>query len=100
MIISSKQIGEVLKAKNDQRRTGQVEQRPLPGSPVRGRDQVTLSSRATEVSMIRSHLKDVPEVRAERVKEISEALERGDYRVNAEDVADKMVGRLLADRLK
>jgi len=100
MIISSKQIGEVLKVQNDMRAKEQ-EQNSLPNSPLRGKDEVTLSSRAAEVSRVRNYLiKEVPDVRSERVQEISQALERGEYRVSSADVADKMIGRLLADRLK
>lgn len=100
MIISSKQVGEVLKIQKELRPKEQGQDSMLH-SPLRGKDEVTLSSRAAEVSRVRNYLvTEVPEVRSERVKEISQALERGEYQVSPQEVADKMVGRLLADRLK
>ncbi len=100
MIISAKQVSEVLKVQSELKTKGQG-QDAVSKAPLRGKDEVALSSQAAEVSRVRNFLlKEVPDVRAQRVEEISQALERGEYRISSEEVADKMVGRLLADRLK
>ena len=99
MIISSKQIGELLKLQSGIK--PKESEHHLSSAPLQGKDEVAFSSRASEVSRIRNLLlKDVPDVRTERVEEIAAALAKGEYRIAPSDVAEKMVGRLLADRLK
>jgi len=42
----------------------------------------------------------LPDVRAERVAEVMAAMEKGDYSPSSIEVAEKMLGRLIADRLR
>ena len=45
-------------------------------------------------------LKDIPDVREEIVEEIRARIEQDDYQVSGEDVADMMMRRRAADRLR
>ena len=66
-------------------------------SPIQKQDEVILSSQAQEISLAQKVLKDVPEVRADKVKAFSEQISAGTYSVKAEDIAQKMLdGGLLA----
>lgn len=98
MIISRSQIGQTLQAYADQLRG-----RPSPAEPPRrkaGHDKVVLSPEAARLSEACRLLKSVPEVRADRVNEVSQAIARGEYRVSGQDIAEKLCGRLLVDRIK
>ncbi len=45
-------------------------------------------------------LKDVPEIREDIVKDLKERILKGDYKVSGHDVADMMLRRLAADRIR
>lgn len=58
------------------------------------KDEVALSETAKDFQTILSKLKDVPEVREDKVEAIKKQIQAGTYNVKAEDVADKMLSRL------
>ena len=45
-------------------------------------------------------IKDLPDTRPERLAEVVSALDRGVYSPSADEVAEQMLGRLIADRLR
>lgn len=49
---------------------------------------------------MQAQLASVPEIRSDRVAELRAALLKGTYQVPASAVAEKMLGRALADRLR
>ena len=63
-------------------------------------DEVLLSSEAQELQQAVSAIKALPGVREDRVQELTPLVESGQYKVDAAKIADQMLGRLLADRLK
>ena len=63
-------------------------------------DEVVLSSEAQELQQNVSAIKALPDVRADRVAELTPLVESGQYKVDAAKIADQMIGRVLADRLK
>jgi negative regulator of flagellin synthesis FlgM len=64
-------------------------------------DEVVLSSEAQEIQQAVSAIKALPEVREDRVQELTPLVESGQYKVDAAKIADQMIGRALADdRLK
>lgn len=63
-------------------------------------DAVVLSSEAQDLQQKISTIKALPEVRADRVNELSLKVESGQYQVDASNIADQMIGRALADKLK
>jgi negative regulator of flagellin synthesis FlgM len=99
MIISGKQIQSIMKVYAEQS-TSVKSSRTQSGSPVQKKDEVILSTKAQEFGQIYQAIKAMPEVREDKVKELSERIERGDYSVDAKEVAEKMLGRIMADRLR
>jgi len=98
MIISRSQIGKTLQAYADQLRG-----RPSVSAPPRrkpSQDRVVLSPEAAQLAEARRLLETIPEVRVDRIRELSQAISRGEYRVSAEEIAEKMCGRMLVDRIK
>ncbi|WP_207858369.1 flagellar biosynthesis anti-sigma factor FlgM [Lucifera butyrica] len=63
------------------------------------KDEVILSSKAQEFGPMLEKLKNMPEVRQDKVQEISQSLQSGSYQVDSGAVANKMIGRLMADQL-
>jgi anti-sigma28 factor (negative regulator of flagellin synthesis) len=47
-----------------------------------------------------SAIKALPGIREDRVQELTPLVESGQYKVEAAKIAEQMVGRILADRLK
>ena len=58
---------------------------------------VDISTSAKEVRRITELIKDLPDVRADRVQELKAQIENGTYHVSSEDIADLMIRRALAD---
>ena len=55
------------------------------------RDYVALSTQARDFQTIRKALSGVPDIRKERVAELKKLYDAGEYHVNAEAIAEKMV---------
>lgn len=58
-----------------------------PVSPVEAVDKIELSAAARAAESI----SNAPEVRADKVIEIRQAIEAGEFRVNPSDIADRMI---------
>jgi negative regulator of flagellin synthesis FlgM len=58
---------------------------------------VDISDRAQEVQRITQLIKDLPDVREDRVRELKAQVENGTYNVSSEDIADLIIRRALAD---
>ena len=63
-------------------------------------DEVVLSSEAQGLQQQIAAIKALPDVRMDKVNELSLKIESGQYQVDAAKLADQMIGRALADRLK
>ncbi|NUL81554.1 MAG: flagellar biosynthesis anti-sigma factor FlgM [Armatimonadetes bacterium] len=63
-------------------------------------DAVTLTDDAELVKEVLAEVKAQPDIRDERVTELKAAYESGQYTVDAKAVADAIVRRALADRIK
>lgn len=97
MIISQKQVHSVIRAYLRLRPV--AEERPastVTGS-LRGTDKVDLSTEARDISLARQVLAKVPEIREDRVKAIEQAIADGNYDVSDDQIADKMINRLLVE---
>ena len=55
------------------------------------KDDITISSFAKEYQIVMKKLKDVPDVRAEKVNEILNKINSNTYDVSGKDVADKII---------
>lgn len=57
------------------------------------KDEVALSGQAKDFAAVKKMLEGVPEVRAERVKEVKEKMDSDNYNVSAHDVARKILSQ-------
>lgn len=55
-------------------------------------DKVSLSSSAKDMKIASEAVAAAPEVRQEKVYEVKAAVDNGTYQINAEKIADKMMG--------
>ncbi|MDI6789973.1 MAG: flagellar biosynthesis anti-sigma factor FlgM [Thermodesulfobacteriota bacterium] len=60
-------------------------------------DKVELSAASRDIQKIQEVLKNTPDVRAEKVQELKSKIESGQYRVDAREIANKMVSNLIQD---
>ena len=60
-------------------------------------DKVSLSNASKDYVIAEEAVKKADDVRQEKVAQIKEAVESGQYTVNAEKVAEKMIGTLISD---
>lgn len=99
MIISGPQIQNIRKVYADQNKVTKTAS-SQGSSPTSQKDEVILSSQAQDFSQIYQSLKATPDVRTDRVQELSDKINSGTYNVDSKDVADKMIGRSMADDLR
>ncbi|HBP63680.1 MAG TPA: flagellar biosynthesis anti-sigma factor FlgM [Desulfosporosinus sp.] len=55
-------------------------------------DQVAVSDKAQVYQALLQKVKEIPSVREERVRSLSEQIERGEYKVDSQKIADKLLG--------
>ena len=61
-----------------------------------GNDTVEISSAAKAFQVARTAVASAPDVRADKVAKLKEAIEKGTYSVSAKDIADKLVDKYFA----
>lgn len=99
MIISNSQIQGLLTQYSKQNvKVSNKNQdiKPMPGKSV---DQVNVSKNAQAYMTARQAINNVPDIREERLIEIEQRVQSGTYEVKDEDIAEKMIGRTLVDKL-
>ncbi|SMC39789.1 flagellar biosynthesis anti-sigma factor FlgM [Sporomusa malonica] len=69
------------------------------GSSSQRPDEVILSSQAQELSQILRTAKGLPEVREDKVKELSERIANGEYKVDSRELADRIIAYSKNERL-
>ncbi len=57
-------------------------------------DELSISGTAKDYSVVMKALLQVPDVRQDKVNEISQRIESGNYSVNSTDIAEKIVSSL------
>ncbi|MDI6816259.1 MAG: flagellar biosynthesis anti-sigma factor FlgM [Actinomycetota bacterium] len=62
-------------------------------------DSVTITARGEEANKAREAYRKLPEVRKDLVDEIKTKIKSGDYEVTSKDVADKIVHRMIIDKM-
>ena len=65
-------------------------------SDIASSDKVSISSRAKEASMAREVAKYSPEVDEEKVARLKAAIQNGQYKVDADAIADRLVDEHIA----
>ncbi len=91
MIIPSQGIKNVAKVYGDQNKIGQSYKVEKPVSTQQP-DEVVLSSQAQEFGQFLQKIKSMPEVREDVVKEFSDRIAAGDYKVDSQAIAEKILG--------
>ncbi|MFW2405469.1 MAG: flagellar biosynthesis anti-sigma factor FlgM [Gammaproteobacteria bacterium] len=66
-------------------------QGPGVGAPGAPDDAVSITGTATSLQRIEASLKALPEIDEKRVEEIRQQVDAGTYKVNAENLADKLI---------
>ena len=99
MIISSKQIQNILKSYGKQTKVA-TSAKTEGASPVQQKDEVILSSKAQEFAQVLQAAKNMPLVRTDKVEEFSESITKGTYQVDSQDIAEKMMESMQADSLR
>jgi len=90
VIISGKSVQGVIKTYAEQNKAGKISQVKKASVGMKP-DEVILSSQGQEFGQIYRTYKNIPEVRQNKVKDISERISRGDYNVSAQEVATKII---------
>ncbi|MGB4505437.1 MAG: flagellar biosynthesis anti-sigma factor FlgM [Syntrophaceticus sp.] len=101
MIISSHHIQTVLRLYGAQKLQAAEDQHndKAKQKELQKGDKAELSLEALDHQKLCEAVLQTPEVREDRVQEIKDALEKGEYDVSADKVAEKMLGQFLVDRL-
>ncbi|HHW54839.1 MAG: flagellar biosynthesis anti-sigma factor FlgM [bacterium] len=110
MIISHSQLQEVLKAYGSPLAKGRATEKTnktgakgpegpkKSGQPVI-EDRLSLSAEAREIQRVKELARQAPDVRREKVEEVKGQIEAGTYKVSGEEIAEKLLSRLLVDEL-
>lgn len=96
MVIHNKGVHNIVRAYDRQGGTPKV--KPSPGAePPKRKDRVTLSSEAKEIHTIQRAAGEAPDVRADKVAALRQAIAEGRYEVPAKEVARKMLQHGLSE---
>lgn len=99
MIISNSQIQGLLAQYSKQNVKAANKSQDIKPIPRKSVDQVNVSNNAQAYMVARQAIKNVPDIREERLTEIEQRVKSGTYEVKDEDIAEKMIGRTLVDKL-
>lgn len=89
-------IQEIMKTYASQKRKQTGTEGAVAGAG--GEDTLELSAQARELSGFRAALRDVPEVRGEKVEQIKKEIAAGAYRADASKIADGIISERLLDK--
>ncbi|MEX0975069.1 MAG: flagellar biosynthesis anti-sigma factor FlgM [Bacillota bacterium] len=99
-MISRAQIGQILKVYKAQGIASPLSKAEGVSSGSTLKDDINLSFSPSDLTRVRELVQKLPDVRLDKVESIAREIEAGTYKVDSMQVADKMMGRLLADKLK
>lgn len=63
-------------------------------SVASGKDEYKISSQARDYQTVMKALRNVPDIRQDKVKEISEKIEAGNYKIDPGDISGKIIRML------
>ncbi len=73
------------------KKTGRETAQPVENKLAADADKLNLSSRASEVGKLVGQLKDLPDVRQEKVSSLREQIQAGSYQPSGEEIADAIL---------
>jgi len=91
--------GDIPKVSGIYGNSGKAEKLWRNNSVASRKDELTLSGSARDFSVVLKALRDVPDIRMDKVEAISKKIESGEYSVPAEDVAAKIVEMMLGRKI-
>ncbi len=74
--------------------TGKIDKQAKVGEVASKKDEFSISGTAKDFTSIMKALRQIPDIRQDKVDEITQKIERGQYSVKATDVAGKIVESL------
>lgn len=74
----------------DVKSVGEAKRKKEAGAAATG-DRVSVSASQGQISAIKSRLAEIPDVRVQTVERLRDAVEKGNYRPDAGDIAEAMV---------
>ncbi len=63
-------------------------------------DTIAISSSLDQVAQVKDAAREVPDVRMEKVAPLKEKVDKGEYHVSAEDIADKFLEHVIKHRMR
>ncbi|HHW13574.1 MAG TPA: flagellar biosynthesis anti-sigma factor FlgM [Firmicutes bacterium] len=99
MLISLTQVQEALRVQLQKTQVRRADKAEKVG-PGLGVDRVSLSAESKELQAVRQAVAQAAEVREDRVAELREAIRTGTYSATGEEIAESMLARSLADKLR
>ncbi|MGE5484583.1 MAG: flagellar biosynthesis anti-sigma factor FlgM [Ignavibacteriales bacterium] len=99
MKISRSQIDSALKIQSEKVQQQGVKQDKDRVATAKA-DELSISPQASEVRKLKEVIAAMPDERADKVEAISKRIAEGTYEVKAADIAEMMLRRSIADRLK
>ena len=100
MQISATEVTKVLTSEKTLSKRGkskvefkQIEIEALPKTKVVEPDKA-------EVARVMEYVKEAPDVREDLVMQLKERIEKGEYKVNGEEIAEMMMRRMKADKVR
>jgi len=63
------------------------------------KDEFNISGLAKDYQVAMKALRNIPDIRTEKVQDISRRIENGQYSVRAEDIAEKLIWTLSGERI-
>ncbi len=100
MKISRSQIDSALKIQSETIHSQQGAKQGKDRAGAAKTDELSISPRASEVRKLKEVIAAMPDERADKVEALSKQIAEGTYEVKAADIAEMMLRRSIADRLK
>ncbi|MBP8613976.1 MAG: flagellar biosynthesis anti-sigma factor FlgM [Firmicutes bacterium] len=99
MMISKIQVDQVLKVYKTNKSLG-AQSAVESVSHNNRQDEIGLSFTKEDIEKIKELVRKMPDVREDLIAPISKKVESGEYSVESNAIAEKMMGRLLADKIR
>lgn len=93
MRINGLNIGKIFEPKNDNIKAGHVK---ANGSTAKS-DEVSISSRAVEVSRAQQFASSLPEVREDKVSKYQDMIRNNQYKISDDELASAIFGSIMQE---
>src|SRR5438034_9288282 len=101
MKISMEEIGRIIETQNAGRsRVSAPKEGESPQSRTEPASTVEVSTRAQEIQRAKRAVDRLPDIREEMVQEMKARIDTDNYNLSGEDIADLIIRRSYADRIR